>query len=55
MPLIALVVEQYIQTRFGLTAALGLALLTVGVKSENAACAGIGGVLLLSPALASGR
>ncbi|MGW0699421.1 hypothetical protein ACWD0A_08820 [Streptomyces sp. NPDC002867] len=54
MPLITLVIEQYVQWRFGLTAALGCALLAVGVKAENATCAGVGGLLLVAPAMAPG-
>ncbi len=54
MPLIALFLEQYVQLRFGFVAALGLTLLTIGVKSENATCAGIGGVLLITPAVSAG-
>ncbi|MFF0450407.1 hypothetical protein ACFYT4_29165 [Streptomyces sp. NPDC004609] len=54
MPLIALVVEQYVQMRFGFMAGLGLALLAVGIKSENATCAGIGGALLIAPAVSAG-
>lgn len=54
MPVITLLIEQYVQVRFGFMAALGLALLTVGVKSENATCAGIGGLLLMAPLISSG-
>ncbi|ALC22339.1 hypothetical protein ACH46N_23545 [Streptomyces pristinaespiralis] len=54
MPLVSLVVEQYVQWRFGLTAAFGLALLTVGLRSENSTCATIGGFLLVAPALTAG-
>lgn len=54
MPLIALVVEQYVQFRYGFTAGLGLALLAVGIKAENATCAGVGGLLLVAPAVTSG-
>ncbi|MEU0393324.1 hypothetical protein ABZ208_11185 [Streptomyces sp. NPDC006208] len=52
MPLITLVIEQYVQWRFGVPAALGLALLTLGLKAENATIAGIGGVLLVAPVVA---
>ncbi|MFF3322244.1 hypothetical protein [Streptomyces sp. NPDC002889] len=51
MPLITLVIEQYVQWRLGVTAALGLTLLIAGLKAENATCAGIGGVLLVAPAI----
>jgi len=54
MPLFALVVEQYVQWRFGFLAALGLTLLATGLKTENATCAGIGGLLLVAPAIAAG-
>ncbi|MFI1400108.1 hypothetical protein [Streptomyces sp. NPDC020681] len=54
MPLFTLVVEQYVQWRFGFLATLGLALLTIGVKAENATCAGIGGLLLVAPAVTAG-
>ncbi|QIP85815.1 hypothetical protein GLX30_19285 [Streptomyces sp. Tu 2975] len=54
VPLVSLVVEQYVQWRFGLTAAFGLALLTIGLRSENSTCATIGGFLLVAPALTAG-
>ncbi|QNP63986.1 hypothetical protein [Streptomyces genisteinicus] len=54
MPLIALVAEQYVQWRFGFVAALGLALLAFGLKAENATCTGVGGLLLVAPAVGSG-
>ncbi|WP_405999982.1 hypothetical protein [Streptomyces sp. NBC_00829] len=54
MPLITLVIEQYVQWRFGALAALGLALLAAGLKTENATCAGIGGLLLVAPSVAAG-
>ncbi|MGW6455053.1 hypothetical protein ACWF94_03860 [Streptomyces sp. NPDC055078] len=54
MPLITLVVEQYVQVRFGFVAALGLALVAVGIKSENATCTGIGGLLLMAPMVSTG-
>ncbi|MFF3454348.1 hypothetical protein ACFYXH_08440 [Streptomyces sp. NPDC002730] len=49
-----LVVEQFVQWRFGYVAALGLTLLTIGVKAENATCAGVGGALLTVPVVAAG-
>ncbi|MET9670922.1 hypothetical protein ABZY19_37215 [Streptomyces sp. NPDC006475] len=55
MPLIALFLEQYVQLRYGFVAAVGLALLTIGVKAENATCAGIGGILLVTPAISAGN
>ncbi|MGI5398090.1 hypothetical protein ACQEVG_01260 [Streptomyces sp. CA-135486] len=54
MPLITLVLEQYVQWRLGFMAALGLTLLTVGVKAENPTCASIGGLLLVAPAMTAG-
>ncbi|WP_326650853.1 MULTISPECIES: hypothetical protein [unclassified Streptomyces] len=54
MPLFTLVFEQYVQWRFGFMAALGLTLLTIGVKAENPTCAGIGGILLVAPAMTAG-
>ncbi|WP_327682799.1 hypothetical protein [Streptomyces sp. NBC_00467] len=54
VPLIALFLEQYVQLRYGFVAAVGLALLTIGVKAENATCAGIGGILLITPAISAG-
>lgn len=54
MPLIALFIEQYVQLRFGFLAAVGFALLTLGVKTDNPTCAGIGGLLLAAPLLSSG-
>lgn len=54
MPLITLLAEQYVQLRYGFVAALGLALLAVGIKAENAACAGIGSFLLIAPAVTTG-
>ncbi|WP_405599395.1 hypothetical protein OG741_18855 [Streptomyces sp. NBC_01410] len=54
MPLFTLVVEQYVQWRFGFVAALGLALLVIGVKAENPTCAGIGGLLVTAPAVTAG-
>ncbi|MGX6742179.1 hypothetical protein [Streptomyces xantholiticus] len=54
MPLITLLAEQYVQLRYGFVAALELALLAVGIKAENATCAGVGGVLLIGPAVTAG-
>lgn len=54
MPMMTLVIEQFVQWRFGFVAALGLTLLVAGLKTENATCAGIGGVLLIAPAVATG-
>lgn len=54
MPLMTFVIEQLVQWRFGFVAALGLTLLTVGVKAKNATCAGIGGILLVLPAIPAG-
>ncbi|UYQ62981.1 hypothetical protein [Streptomyces peucetius] len=54
MPVITLLAEQYVQLRYGFVAALGLALLAVGIKTENAACAGVGGLLLMAPAVGPG-
>jgi hypothetical protein len=52
--LITLVIEQYVQWRFGVLAGLGLALLSIGLKTENATCAGIGGLLIVAPAMTAG-
>ncbi|NUK59404.1 hypothetical protein [Streptomyces lunaelactis] len=54
MPWMTLVIEQAVQWRFGFVAALGLTLLSVGVKAKNATCAGIGGILLVLPAMSAG-
>ncbi|UYQ62983.1 hypothetical protein [Streptomyces peucetius] len=60
MPLVSLIVEQYVQWRFGVTAALGLALLGLGLKPGNenapwaATCTAVGGFLLVAPALTAG-
>ncbi|WP_187283606.1 hypothetical protein [Streptomyces sp. t39] len=54
MPLIALVAEQYVQWRFGFAAGLGLALLAVGIKADNPTCTGVGGLLLVAPAVGAG-
>lgn len=54
MPLLALVLatfalgfEQLIQWQFGAMGVVGLAMLTIGLKSKNAACTGIGAVILV--------
>ncbi|MDH2389774.1 hypothetical protein QCN29_13410 [Streptomyces sp. HNM0663] len=54
MPLITLAIEQFVQWRYGFTAALGVTLLSIGLKTENGTCAGIGGVLLIAPVLQTG-
>jgi hypothetical protein len=54
MTLMTLVAEQYVQCRFGMVAALGFTLVTIGVKAENATCAGIGGILLVLPTVPAG-
>ncbi|WP_267242749.1 hypothetical protein [Streptomyces sp. PR69] len=54
MPLITLAIEQFVQWRYGFTAALGVTLLSIGLKTENATCTCIGGGLLIAPALQPG-
>jgi hypothetical protein len=54
MPLLTLVVEQYVQWRFGGVAAIGFLLVTIGLKAENATCASIGGILVVLPAIPAG-
>ncbi len=54
MPLLTLVVEQYVQWRFGGVAAIGFLLVTIGLKAENATVASIGGILVVLPALPAG-
>ncbi|MGW4033048.1 hypothetical protein ACWEFL_27775 [Streptomyces sp. NPDC004838] len=54
MTLMTLGFEQLVQWRYGVVASLGFTLLALGVKSENATCAGIGGALLIAPAVAAG-
>ncbi|MGW3624554.1 hypothetical protein [Streptomyces sp. NPDC000880] len=54
MPLITLVAEQYVQWRFGIVAALGFALVTIGLKVENATCTSVGGILVVLPAVQAG-
>ncbi|MFE0422533.1 hypothetical protein [Streptomyces sp. NPDC058953] len=54
MTLLTIGIEQLVQWRYGVVAALGFALLSRGVKTENATCAGIGGLLLIGPTLSPG-
>jgi hypothetical protein len=54
MTLITMGIEQIVQWKYGVVAALGFTLLTIGVKTENATCAGIGGALLIAPAVSPG-
>lgn len=43
----ALLMDQLIQTRYGIPAVLGLLLLGVGAERHNTKCAGAGAALLL--------
>ncbi|MGW2514005.1 hypothetical protein ACWC0A_32350 [Streptomyces scopuliridis] len=54
MPLLALVIatfglglEQLVQWRFGPMGIIALILLSIGIKSRNSTCAGIGAVVLI--------
>ncbi|MGI5455937.1 hypothetical protein ACQEWB_22705 [Streptomyces sp. CA-249302] len=44
---LALTLNQLIQTRYGMAAVLGLILIGVGVEARSARCAGAGAALLM--------
>ncbi|MEU3597499.1 hypothetical protein ABZ714_01995 [Streptomyces sp. NPDC006798] len=54
MTLLTIGIEQLVQWRYGVVAALGFTLLVWGVRTENATRTGIGGLLLIGPALSPG-